>query len=564
MKRQARGLVLAPILGLCVATLARADHTVGNPGDPVRLLIAEARDDARIITIQVKPETLDATVTAAATFYRDNYAAIDSTLRDVRLEFVDEDWAHCASAVPAELTIYFSYPKCQQTVVNKGDAIKLLFHEVTHLLGKDDESLADEVSVSVYRTWLNLAVNRTPRWDAVNPNGAPMERSAQASVSYKDADGHQKLFVWGGCNENDDVGLECSTFLGDGGIYDVQEQTWTRVEPATAEAGSSSLWARRAHATAVFTGLNGPSARKILIFGGCSGEQYVCRTAYSSVLVYDLATRSWRTVESDSAPEARAKHHAFWTGEKMLVWGGVADPAGPGLGRSLSDGSLFDPSTENWTALASTDAPSPRRFASAVLTGDATAPNNRQLIVFGGCDRQVGRYCPHYYNDGGIYDFSTRRWRPLEAGSFGARAWHAAVWTGQSMVVWGGLNRAALRDGAVFTPGATAAEDRWLQISGVVDEGRWGHSGAWTGDRVIFWGGQAALGEPAQKVLEFYLPTAQVPFGRWETPLALASPVGRWLNSSHWLGDSLLVWGGISEFRSYLNSGGLYVPRMEP
>jgi len=551
---------------VCLAPefVAYGQHVVGNPGDPVRLLVAESRDDARIIVIKVKPEILDAVNEAAGSFYRDHYLALESVLRDARLEWpLDAVWTHCAMAVRAELTIYFSYSKCQQSVRGKTDAIKLLFHEATHLLGNENEQLADDVANSVYNTWLNIDSNTTPRWDALNPNGSPLERSAHASVEFRDTAGKQKIFVWGGCNENDDMALECSNFLGDGAIYDVERKSWAPVlEPIF--PGRDELELKRAFSTAVYTGNQGPVAGKIIVYGGCSGPDHVCRKAWGSALIYDLATAAWTIEDAATGVVGRIKHHAFWTGSRMLVWGGVTDPAGSGLGQSLADGAVFDPAMKSWRKLSAEGSPSPRRFASVVLTGSEENPQDRKLIVFGGCDRQVGRYCPRYFKDGGIYDLKTDTWRSLDAGTFGARAWHSAVWTGTQMIVWGGLNRSPLRDGVVFTPGDNQTADTWFQISGVVDDGRWGHGAAWTGDRMLVWGGQARLGEPAAKILEFYLPSSAAPFGRWSSPQSLAAPVGRWQHSMHWLGHGLLVWGGTSELRSYLNSGGIFYPHIGP
>ena len=559
--------VAALAFGLGAAHVARANHVVGNPGDPLRILVEEARDDARIITIRVPADDLVTEVDAVRNFYRDHYDAFDTTLRDADLVFGDDAAPACALAVRSELRIYLSYPTCRAAVQSKADAIKLLFHETTHLLGNEDEHLADQVALAIYSTWINLDANRTPRWDALNPNGSPGERSAHAWVAFRDADQHDKLFVYGGCNENDDVALECSTFLADGGIYDITAATWQALPPLPA-VFAPGTGGPRAYAKAVFTGTGGPAPRQIIVSGGCSGLNHVCNSTFESLLIFDLASNSWRSAGSDSGPEGRILHHVFWTGSAMLLWGGVADPAGSGLGRSLVDGWLFDPTTNLWSPLPSPDATvlSTRRHASAVLTGTDQDPEHRDLIVYGGCDRQVGRYCPTYLADGAILhlDGAVSTWRKIPAGSLGARAFHSAVWTGTQMIVWGGQNRHALRDGAIFTPGATAAEDAWLLVSGVVDDGRWQHEAVWTGERMLVWGGQSQLLEPAPKLLEFFLPTPATPFGRWNVPVVTAAPVGRWLHTAAWTGRGLIVWGGISEDRSYLNSGGIYLPNMSP
>ena len=58
--------------------------------------------------------------------------------------------------------------------------------------------------------------------------------------------------------------------------------------------------------------------------------------------------------------------------------------------------------------------------------------------------------------DGAAYDPAADRWRPLTLdASVTARANHVAVWTGQAMVVWGGIGggaEALLKSGLRFTP----------------------------------------------------------------------------------------------------------------
>jgi len=58
--------------------------------------------------------------------------------------------------------------------------------------------------------------------------------------------------------------------------------------------------------------------------------------------------------------------------------------------------------------------------------------------------------------DGRAYDPMTNTWRTLSTTSApAARADHTAVWTGSSMIIWGGAIEPAdtyVRTGRVFTP----------------------------------------------------------------------------------------------------------------
>jgi N-acetylneuraminic acid mutarotase len=328
---------------------------------------------------------------------------------------------------------------------------------------------------------------------------------------------------------------------------------------------------KRAYSTAVYTGNTGDAAGKILIFGGCSGPANICINDYESVLEYQLNTKTWSVKRSAKSPVGRSQHHAQMTSKGMLIWGGISDRAQSGRGESLNSGGVYDPKTETWTEMPTHDAPSPRRFATAVWTGteNPTLSNDEKLIVFGGCDKQQGEYCPTTYEDGGVFDLDSFTWRKIKKSPFRARARHIAVWTGESMFVWGGLKGSStLIDGALFTftwdQDSRSLNETWNIVSSIVPEGRYDHSAVWAGDRVLIWGGVKSIGEYAYGMREYHLPSTRRPRGTWRTPVTAAAPVGRKLHSAHWIDDSFFVWGGTSLKRSYLYSGGRFFPKVSP
>jgi hypothetical protein len=62
----------------------------------------------------------------------------------------------------------------------------------------------------------------------------------------------------------------------------------------------------------------------------------------------------------------RSNHTAVWTGSLMIVWGGYD-------GVLLNTGGRYDPATDSWTAISTTNAPSARERHRAVWTGAAMA-----------------------------------------------------------------------------------------------------------------------------------------------------------------------------------------------
>jgi hypothetical protein len=102
----------------------------------------------------------------------------------------------------------------------------------------------------------------------------------------------------------------------------------------------------------------------------------------------------------------------------MIVWGG--DRSG-----SLDTGGRYNPATNMWTAIGTTDAPSARSGHTAVWIGD-------EMIVWGGVA------CDSFYT-GGLFVPAAEMWTTTSTlGAPFARYGHTAVWTGSEMIVWGG------------------------------------------------------------------------------------------------------------------------------
>jgi hypothetical protein len=107
----------------------------------------------------------------------------------------------------------------------------------------------------------------------------------------------------------------------------------------------------------------------------------------------------------------------------MIVWGGEALPSG-----FFDTGGRYNPGTNSWTATSTTNAPTARRFHTAVWTGS-------EMIVWGGYDGSI------YVNTGGKYNPGTDSWTATSTTNAPTvRGFHTAVWTSSEMIVWGGFN----------------------------------------------------------------------------------------------------------------------------
>lgn len=317
------------------------------------------------------------------------------------------------------------------------------------------------------------------------------------------------MIVWGGD-------------LYQGGRYDPKSDQWTPTaptEPPLARAGHSVIWT--GNLMIVWGGLQ-------TIFGG--GPETTTGSRYDPVI--DV----WTPTAMEGAPSTRSGQSAVWTGSEMIIWGGTFD----------TTGARYDPDEDAWTPTSTADAPVARSLHTAVWTGSS-------MIVWGG----LGPGFANYDNTGGRYDPASDSWSdisPLDAPS--PRYGHSAVWTGSSMVVWGGASlNLHYGDGASYDP----KTNTWspIRTSGG-PEARSGHAAVWTGERMIVWGG----GDDVQK---FRTGGQYDPAGdTWRTTSTLGAPSGRSGASAVWTGEEWIIWGGSTgvywTYPPFLGSGARYAP----
>ncbi len=285
----------------------------------------------------------------------------------------------------------------------------------------------------------------TDTWSPMSTTNAPIARSLHTSVWTG-----TQMVVFGGRGPS-------SEFLSSGGRYDPITDTWT----PTSQVGAPI---RRQSATAVWTG-------SVAIFWGGFGQVDSSTTTWLNTGGrYDPVLDRWTSMRTPSMV-ARADHTAIWTGSRMIVWGGSNGYPVP-----EKTGASYDPITNTWTPTSLVGAPVERYNHSAVWTGS-------KMIVFGGLG-----YSWEALRDGGIYDPNLDSWTPL-ASPLSGRSSHTAIWTGTHMVVWGGLTsywgQSATNTGAMYSP----ADGQWTSLPTTgAPSARWDHTAVWTGQSMILWG----------------------------------------------------------------------------
>ncbi|MBP1612495.1 MAG: hypothetical protein H6Q01_1158, partial [Acidobacteria bacterium] len=279
----------------------------------------------------------------------------------------------------------------------------------------------------------------TDTWRALPQSGAPTPRSWHTAVWTG-----SRVLVWGGIDGDP---------LDSGAAYDPASDAWSALPSAGAPA------ARSRH-VAVWTG------SEMLVWGG-EGPDF---TNLGDGGRYDPVGGVWLPLPTAGAPSPRKDLAAVWSGSELLVWGGFD------LGAYLGDGAALNLSTGGWRPLSGLDAPAPRRQHTAVWTGS-------EMVVWGGANGTS------YFFSGGRYDPATDSWRPTNEGNPPAgRRYHTAVGTGSRMLVWGGEASSAgelLATGAAYDP----LGDTWsdLPTTGAPSARRF-HAAVFTGSEMLVWG----------------------------------------------------------------------------
>jgi N-acetylneuraminic acid mutarotase len=343
----------------------------------------------------------------------------------------------------------------------------------------------------------------TDSWTPTSITNAPGSRDSHTAVWTG-----TEMIVWGG-------EILFGTTFNTGGRYNPNTDIWTATNTSNAPT------ARYLH-TAVWTG------NEMIVWGGSDGSNDL-----NTGGTYNPGTNSWTATNTTNAPSGRDSHTVVWSGSEMIVWGGSD---------GTNTGGRYNPSTNNWTATSTTNAPAGRVFHTAVWSGS-------QMIVWGGYGFDLGDF-----NTGGRYEPGTNSWTPTSiAGAPSARELHATVWTGSEMIVWGGYDsndRMDLNTGSRYDPDT----DSWSG-SGAnnAPSARFGHTAVWTGNEMVIWGGLS----------DFYLVSNGCRYNpstdHWTATSTINAPNARSSHTAVWTGSEMIVWGGGGEDFN-LNTGGRYDP----
>src|SRR4029078_11737132 len=98
------------------------------------------------------------------------------------------------------------------------------------------------------------------------------------------------------------------------------------------------------------------------------------------------------------------------------------------------DGKVYDVTTDKWTSINVTGAPS-RRWAPSRQSGWSSRLSPGVTLMVGGSSTSSRAF----FTDGGIYNPTTNAWTSVGTWPSGlSHLWGAGIWTGSEFVLWSG------------------------------------------------------------------------------------------------------------------------------
>lgn len=324
-----------------------------------------------------------------------------------------------------------------------------------------------------------------------------------------------QLMVWSGWDNQHEV-----EGLFDGAMYDPESDEWKTI--------------RRAQGPARYRPATAWTGREFLFFGGGAYEGTVGGGA-----AYRPDTDRWRLLPDGPQGESGTAH--AWIGDRFLAWGGGS---GYAEFKFSAAGGMFDPETNDWDPIAK--APIAGRHAPAF------AWSGTELLVWGGSGEAVtekdGSSHSRLFTDGAAYNPTSNTWRKLPESPLAGRYGEHSFWTGSEMLIVGGHTFATdgsgrdlpLREAGAFDP----RTGRWRTFPWRAGD-REAYSVVWTGRELLVWGGRApASAEPGTQQHATDAGLAIDPADGSTRRLPEAPLAARYGHAAAWTGDRMVIWGG--------------------
>jgi hypothetical protein len=263
-------------------------------------------------------------------------------------------------------------------------------------------------------------------------------------------------------------------------IYDFENAAWTTVSPAGAPTP------RYAAAQVV-------AGDRFVVWGGYTGQPSPTNPAASvhpmnqDGAILDVSAGTWTTIAAAGAPAARhSVDVARYAGNRVVLWGGQSIDLATDKTTLLADGALLDPIANAWSPMVTRDVPSARWNTLQVVVG-------AKVVVYGGQSVWPAGAHP-FLADGATYDVATNTWTAMPASPapilLEAPPPPAVTWR------WRQAYEAGSR--AIFLNPKLDVVEAFDPVGNVWQSvpvpgnmaGRSSYLAAWTGCRLVVFGGQ--------------------------------------------------------------------------
>jgi len=291
-----------------------------------------------------------------------------------------------------------------------------------------------------------------------------------------------EMLVFGGAVDGD--------IVADGAAWDTATNTWRAIpaSPLGLRDGYVATWA--GDRLVIWSGNTVPGPDASTDSSGDTPEPPGdAPEVRNDGAAYVPATNSWVPIGPAPIP-GRSGAQSAWTGSRLIVTGGE------GVDDDRTDGAALDPVSGVWSPIATRPQPgscggdtacsglwtgtavlfpasslaydpAADRWSAMAAPPGAEAPTPGEPAVWTG-QRLLTWGVPGGDDDGSVddagdgpalpaaamYDPATNRWQKVPAGPLKGRSFHAVVWTGEALVIWGGQDDDAnvLADGAAYRP----------------------------------------------------------------------------------------------------------------
>lgn len=301
--------------------------------------------------------------------------------------------------------------------------------------------------------------------------------------------------------------------------------------------GGVSSTALASGAAAANLGASGYSAVGTggIVFGHSSAEAGLIDNGFMMQSAISVG-ETWMAMTDTGAPTVRTGASSVWTGTEWIIWGGIA---GEAVTVRTNTGARYNPKTDTWTPMSTTNAPTARNNHSAVWTGT-------EMWVFGG---RTGTLAGTLTNTGGVYNPATNTWTALPTtGAPSAREFHTASWFGTGMLICAGTDAS----GVVGTTGRlNQGATAWLTPASITARKR--HSASVTGNYVFLWGGEDGSGSKLNSGSRY-----DAASDTWLTTNTTNAASARCDHAAVVAGDAAYIWGGLDATDAPVSTGAIY------